>query len=57
MSQKENNAVKLRHYLEIVYNGFVHERCFQAESKLEESWWLTSNRMASLAVNDKFDSW
>ena len=27
-SNEENNAVKLRQYLEIFYNRFAQERCF-----------------------------
>ena len=34
-SKKEDNVVKLRQYLEIFYNRFVQERCFQAVSRME----------------------
>ena len=35
MSKKEDNAVKLRQYLEIFYNKFVHKRRFKAVLRLE----------------------
>ena len=55
MSEKEDNAVKLRQYLEIFYSRFVQERCVKTIA-IAIGWRLTSNRMVSRAINDKFDS-
>ena len=56
-SKQKDNAVKLRQYLEILYKWFFSGEMLLDCIAIRITWWLTSNRKISRAINIKFDEW